>query len=85
VLVARTRPGTRLAAFSLEEEVMNKPMGIDPTQAREKVRSGQAILVCAYDDEMKCRDIMLDGSVMLAEFQAAAERSKDREVIFFCA
>ena len=65
---------------------MNKPMGIDPTQAREKVRSGQAILVCAYDDVKKCRDIMLDGAVMLAQFKAAADQTgKDREVIFFCA
>lgn len=65
---------------------MNKPMGIDPTQAHEKVRTGQATLVCADDDERTCRDIMLDGGVTLSQFEAAAERTgKDSEVIFFCA
>ena len=62
---------------------MNKPKGIDPTQAREKVRSGQATLVCAYDRDDRCRDIMLEDAVMLSRWQAALT-DKDREIIFFC-
>ena len=36
-------------------------------EAREKVRSGQALLVCAYEDEDKCRRIPLDDSIYLNE------------------
>jgi rhodanese-related sulfurtransferase len=62
---------------------MNKPRGIDPTQAREKVRAGQATLVCAYDRDDRCRDIMLEDSVMLSRWPAA-RTEKDREIIFYC-
>lgn len=65
---------------------MNKPKGIDPTQAREKARSGQASLVCAYDDDQRCRGILLDGAVTLSQFQASTDQTdKDREIILFCA
>jgi len=64
---------------------MKKPKGIDPTQAREKVRSGQATLVCAYEDEEKCRRVLLDGSITMKELEATLDRrSKDEELIFYC-
>jgi rhodanese-related sulfurtransferase len=63
---------------------MNKPKGIDATQAREKVSSGQATLVCAYDRDDRCRDIMLEDAVMLSRWPAA-RTDKDREIIFYCA
>lgn len=63
-----------------------KAKGIDPTQAREKVRSGRARLVCAYDEEDKCRKILLDGATTLAALKSELPRlSKDEELIFFCA
>lgn len=64
---------------------MKKPKGIDPTQAREKVRSGRARLVCGYDDEAKCRRILLEGGMTYSRFEAELPRiSKDEELIFFC-
>jgi hypothetical protein len=69
-----------------EEESMKKPKGIDPTQAREKVQSGRARLVCAYDEEEKCRKILLDGATTMSRFREEMPRvSKDEEIILFCA
>ena len=65
---------------------MKKPKEIDPTQAREKVRAGRATLVCAYDDEAKCRKLMLDGAISMTQLRRTLpERSKDEELILYCA
>lgn len=65
---------------------MKKPKGIDPTQAREKVQSGRARLVCAYDDEDKCRKLLLDGATTMPRFRKEMQGiSKDEEIILFCA
>ena len=65
---------------------MTQAMRIDATQARRKALAGDAILVCAYDDENKCRDILLDGAMTLAQLEATvSERGKDDEIIFYCA
>jgi len=68
------------------EDAMKKPKGIDPTQAREKVQSGEATLVCAYEDDEKCSRILLDGSITMRQLQAGLKnRNKDEELIFYCA
>ena len=54
--------------------------------ARKKVQANQALLVCAYDDEAKCRAVNLDGSISLTSFQSkVASLPKSQEIIFFCA
>jgi rhodanese-related sulfurtransferase len=59
---------------------------IDPEEAREHVRSGQALLICAYDDETKWDRMRLEGSVSLRELESeAAALPRDRELIFYCA
>jgi hypothetical protein len=66
--------------------LMKKPKGIDPTQAREKVQAGEATLVCAYEEIEKCKKVLLDGSISLAELRATLKnRNKDEELIFYCA
>jgi hypothetical protein len=63
-----------------------KPKGIDPTQAHEKVHAGRARLVCGYEDEAKCRKILLEGAMTFSRFQSELPRiSKEEEIIFFCA
>jgi hypothetical protein len=57
---------------------------IDAERARERVRSGEALLVCAYDDEEKCRKFGLAEALTLAELQAR-DVARDREIVFFCA
>jgi len=54
--------------------------------AHRKVAANQALLVCAYEDDAKCRMVNLEGSMSLTSFQSkAASLPKDQEIIFFCA
>jgi hypothetical protein len=59
---------------------------ISVEEAHRKVKENQALLVCAYEDEAKCRMVNLDGSISLVSFQSkAASLPKTQEIIFFCA
>lgn len=59
---------------------------IDVGTARKNVSNGQALLVCAYEDDAKCRKSRLEGSVPLARFETmAATLPKTQEIIFYCA
>jgi len=59
---------------------------ISVEEARRKVTANQALLVCAYEDDAKCRVLNLDGSISLTSFQTkAASLPKSQEIIFFCA
>ncbi len=59
---------------------------ISVQEAHKKVQGNQALLVCAYEDEAKCRLVNLDGSISLTAFQSkAASLPKSEEIIFFCA
>lgn len=65
---------------------MSKTRSIDPQTARDKVRSREAILVCAYDDEDKCRELRLDGALTLTQFlHTLDDRDRRDEIIFYCA
>ncbi len=60
---------------------------IEPVDVMVKRNSGQTPwLVCAYDDEARCRSLRLKGSLTLGEF-ALKLRSlpRDEEVVFYCA
>jgi hypothetical protein len=57
---------------------------ISAEQAHSKSKANQALLVCAYEDEDKCRRLNLDGSVSLASFQSrVASLAKTQEIIFY--
>ena len=59
---------------------------ISVEETHRKVAANQALLVCAYEDDAKCRMINLEGSISLTSFQStAASLPKDQEIIFFCA
>ena len=52
--------------------------------ARIKTESGDAILVCSYDDET-CKEILLEGAILLSEFKSRLPSlSKNQEIIFYC-
>jgi hypothetical protein len=58
---------------------------ISPQDAYQKVTSGKALLVCAYQSEQICKEIMLQGAIGLKEFeQKLPELKKDQAIIFFC-
>jgi hypothetical protein len=57
---------------------------VSPERVREKVQSGNALLVCAYDDDGKYGRMRLDGSIALSEFKSGISgTAKDREIIFY--
>jgi hypothetical protein len=59
---------------------------INPEEAYRKVKSGEAILVCAYDDEATCQTMRLDMALSLSEFRKRLpEIPKEQEIIFYCA
>ena len=58
--------------------------GIDAQQAHAKAESNQVLLVCAYEDEAKCRKLNLDGSISLASFKSRVNSlPKSQEIIFY--
>ncbi len=58
---------------------------IDVDEARRKVAAGDALLVCAYEDESRCERMRLDGSISLASLRLQApDLPRDREIIFYC-
>jgi hypothetical protein len=59
-------------------------MGVE--DAYHHVSAGQAFLVCAYEDEAKCRQIALKGSIPVTQFATRAPSlPKGQEIIFYCA
>jgi len=57
---------------------------ISAQQAHTKATSNQALLVCAYDDEAKCRMLNLDGSISFTSFKSRVNSlSKSQEIIFY--
>ena len=64
---------------------MTEPIRIPVEEARRKVTSGSALLVCAYDDE-KFKNNHLQGAISLSDFQAKLPSlSTEQEIIFYCA
>jgi hypothetical protein len=59
---------------------------ITPQETYEKVKTGQAILVCGYEEEEKFKALRLDGAISFAEFQGMLPiLPKDKMIIFYCA
>jgi hypothetical protein len=57
---------------------------VSAPQAHTKVTSNQALLVCAYDDEAKCRMLNLEGSISFASFKSRVNSlPKSQEIIFY--
>jgi hypothetical protein len=65
-------------------EVMADIERISVQQAHTKAKSNQALLVCAYEDEAKCRRLNLDGSISFASFKSRVNSlPKSQEIIFY--
>jgi len=59
---------------------------MSPEQAYQNVKAGQAILVCAYDDEASFQKMRLDMAISFGEFRKRLPTlPKDQEIIFYCA
>jgi len=57
---------------------------ISPEQAHTKAKSNQALLVCAYEDDAKCRRLNLEGSISFTSFKSrVGSLPKSQEIIFY--
>ena len=65
---------------------MNDDLRIDVDEARHRNASGRALLVCAYDDDEKCREMRFKGALTMSEFRKRkASFDKRDEIILYCA
>lgn len=69
-------------SFAAGNEAISR---ISVAEARQHSLTGQALLICAYEDP-RCRNIMLEGALLLSELKAQIpDIAKDKELIFYCA
>ena len=58
---------------------------IAPREAHQKVKAGQALLVCAWEEPERFQALQLEGAISLQEFRShGASMSWDQEIIFYC-
>jgi len=63
---------------------MTDPARITAEEARQKVNSGSAMLVCAYEDEQKFKKNHLQGAISLLQFRAQLPSlSKAQQIMFY--
>jgi hypothetical protein len=57
---------------------------ISAQETLTKTKANQALLVCAYEDESKCRMLSLEGSISFASLQSRVKSlPKTQEIIFY--
>jgi hypothetical protein len=57
---------------------------ISAQQAHTKTKANQALLVCAYEDDAKCKMFNLEGSISFTSFKSRVRSlPKSREIIFY--
>jgi len=63
---------------------MTEPIRVAPEEIYEKVKSGKALLVCAYEDEAKFKKMQIEGAISFNEFKfKLPSLTKDQEIIFY--
>src|SRR3954453_19048104 len=78
-------PLCRNRILSGEPIMITEACRIQPQEALDHLRTSDALLVCAYDDETKFEKNRLDGAISLEELRAKQHwLPKDREIIFYC-
>jgi hypothetical protein len=59
---------------------------ISAREARRRAQSGATLLVCAYDDDAKCRKAHLDGAIAMSELRPRLPSlRKDQGIVLYCA
>lgn len=57
---------------------------ISPAEVRKGLESGNLLLVCAYEDESRFKQIQLEGAISFGEFQKSLPAlNKDQEIVFY--
>ena len=58
---------------------------ITPQETLDQVRSGEAMLVCAYESDSKFETVKIEGAIPFSKFKAMLpELPKDKRLIFYC-
>ena len=51
-----------------------------------RVKTGDSLLVCAYDSDETFRSMRLEGAVSLNDFKGrVSQLPKEKEIVFYCA
>jgi Pyruvate/2-oxoacid:ferredoxin oxidoreductase gamma subunit len=59
---------------------------VSPEEIYPRVKSGESLLVCAYDSEETFRGMRLEGAISLYKFMnKVSHLAKDQEIVFYCA
>ena len=59
---------------------------IEPVDARKRLISGDALLVCGYEGEEKFKTFRLEGAMPLEDFLSKLpSMNKSQEIVFYCA
>ncbi len=80
-------PAARAAAKGAPSKPAIQPDAVprvSPAEAHRMVQAGRALLVCAYEDEARCRSLQLEGSMSLRSLESQRP-ALDQEIIFYCA
>jgi hypothetical protein len=66
------------------DNIMTEPKRITPEEVHKKLKAGEVLLVCAYEDESKFRKLQLQGAISFSEFKSKfPSLSKDQEIVFY--
>ena len=63
---------------------MSEPERVTAEEVYSKLKSGKALLVCAYEDEERFKRLQLEGAISFNEFKSKLSSfSKDQEIVFY--
>ena len=63
---------------------MSAPKRVGVERVHSKLQSGQALLVCAYESDVKFRQAALEGAVSFSEFERRkSSLPRDLEIVFY--
>ncbi|MBI3927664.1 MAG: hypothetical protein HY319_19145 [Armatimonadetes bacterium] len=57
---------------------------IDANQVKQRLESGELLLVCGYEEQSKCDQYPIEGSIGMQELRSR-NPSKKEEIVFYCA
>jgi hypothetical protein len=83
VAVGRTGRANRKNACAGDRTM---PQRLKAEEVRRRMKSDGVLLVCAYDDADKCRQLGIAESIPYPDFKSRLESvPKSQEIVFFCA
>ena len=60
------------------------PRRMSPEEVRGKLQAGKALLVCAYESDVKFRQTALEGAISFSEFEKRkASLPRETELVFY--